>query len=208
MTEGSEILPGAYGSATRCSTPSARIADLACLPLVAVLLVGLCGCASPRAVMVSNPLSLQAADRDGVWERAVAVLHQNHFEVGRESKLEGVIETTWRAGSSVFEPWHPDSVGTHSRVESTLQSIRRRVTVNMQSSSPGQMLVNVRVDKEIEDLPGIAATTEGGATLSESRILDRDLRPLIGQSSPSRWLPAGRDVLLESKLLSELQGRR
>jgi hypothetical protein len=91
-------------------------------------------------------------------------------------------------------------------MESTLQSIRRRVTVNMQSSGVGVTTVNVRVDKELEDLPGLAANYEGGATFSENQPLDRDLNQVVGQSGPSRWLAIGRDPLLERKLLTEIQG--
>ncbi len=144
--------------------------------------------------------------RDPLWERAVEVLNRNHFQVARESKLEGIIETDYRGGSNILEPWHPDSVGLENRLESTLQSIRRRVVISMQSSGVGVMMVNVRVDKEIEDLPGLAANYEGGATFSENEPLNRDLNQVVGQSSPSRWLPLGRDPLLERKIMGEIQG--
>ena len=146
--------------------------------------------------------------RDAMWEHAVVVLHRNHFQVARESKLEGVIETNYRGGSNVLEPWHPDSVGIENRLESTLQSIRRRVIVNMQADGSGMMTVSVRVDKEIEDLPGMAANYEGGATFQESQPLTRDLDQVVGQSGPSRWLSIGRDPLLERQLLGQIQSGR
>ncbi len=68
------------------------------------------------------------------------------------------------------------------------------------------MMVNVRVDKEIEDVPGLAANYEGGATFADNDPLNRDLNQVVGQSSPSRWIPLGRDPLLERKLLAEIQG--
>jgi hypothetical protein len=76
----------------------------------------------------------------------------------------------------------------------------------MQSNGTGTMLVNVRVDKEIEDLPGIAANYEGGATFNEAQPLNRDLSQVVGQSGPSRWLSVGRDPLLENKILNEIRG--
>lgn len=167
------------------------------------------GClSSPPKAPVTGGSAVQISDgqRDSVWERAVVVLNRNHFQVARESKLEGIIETNYRGGSSLLEPWHPDSVGFQNRLESTLQSIRRRVTINLQSSGAGVMTVAVRVDKEIEDLPGLAANYEGGATFSENQPLNRDLDQVLGQTGPSRWLPVGRDPLLERKLLSEIQG--
>ena len=52
----------------------------------------------------------------------------------------------------------------------------------------------------------LAAVYEGGATFSENQPLNRDLDQVVGQSGPSRWLPVGRDPLLERKILSEIQG--
>lgn len=175
----------------------------------AVLCIAVTGCLSaPPMGMAGGASTIQVSDqmRDPLWERAVEVLNRNHFQVARESKLEGIIETDYRGGSSILEPWHPDSVGLENRLESTLQSIRRRVVISMQSSGVGIMMVNVRVDKEIEDLPGLAANYEGGATFSENEPLNRDLNQVVGQSSPSRWLPLGRDPLLERKIMAEIQG--
>ena len=168
------------------------------------------GCLSgpPKAPAVGGSVIQVSADRDSLWEHAVVVLHRNHFQVARESKLEGVIETQYRGGSNLLEPRHPDSVGLANRLESTLQSIRRRVNVSMQSSGLGLMTVSVRVDKEIEDLPGLAANYEGGATFQESQPFTRDLDQVVGQSGPSRWLSSGRDPLLEHQLLRQIQSGR
>jgi hypothetical protein len=64
------------------------------------------------------------------------------------------------------------------------------------------------VDKEIEDVPGLAANYEGGATFSESQPLNRDLSQVVGQTGPSRWIPVGRDPLLEQKILAEIRNPR
>jgi len=145
---------------------------------------------------------------DFYWERAVMVLNRNHFQVARESRLEGIIETQYRAGSGLLEPWHSDSVGLASRVESTLQSIRRRVTVSVQPGDNGKTLLSVRVDKELEDVPGLAANYEGGATFPESTVMSRDLSQVVGQTGESRWVSAGRDRRLEQQLISEIRYRR
>lgn len=169
------------------------------------------GCLSspPKAPAVGSSMIQVSADyRDSLWEHAIVVLHRNHFQVARESKLEGVIETQYRGGSNILEPWHHDSVGLENRLESTLQSIRRRVNVSMQSSGAGLMTVSVRVDKEIEDLPGLAANYEGGATFQESQPFTRDLDQVVGQTGPSRWLSIGRDPLLERQLLGQIQSCR
>ncbi len=179
-----------------------------CLPWCFALCSG-CLSSPPKAPPVGSSVIQVSADyRDSLWGHAVVVLHRNHFQVARESKLEGVIETHYRGGSNLIEPWHHDSVGLENRLESTLQSIRRRVNVSMQSAGAGMMTVSVRVDKEIEDLPGLAANYEGGATFQESQPFTRDLDQVVGQTGPSRWLSVGRDPLLEQQLLRQIQSCR
>lgn len=152
-----------------------------------------------------NAVQVSADQYDVMWERAVAVLNDYHFRVARESKIEGVIETDYRAGSNLLEPWNRDSIGYANRLESTIQSIRRRVFVIFQNTSPGTITVSVRVDKEIEDVPGLAANYEGGATFREAQPLDRDLSQVVGQAGPSRWLPRGTDPILEVELMRKIQ---
>jgi hypothetical protein len=179
-------------------------------PLLLAIGFSCAGCLStPPAGSIGGASTIQVSDahRDLLWERAIVVLNRNHFQVARESKLEGIIESEYRGGSNLLEPWHPDSVGYANRLESSLQSIRRKIVIHMQTAGPGLMTILVRADKEIEDLPGIAANYEGGATFSESQPLNRDLNQVVGQSGPSRWLPIGRDPLLEHKLLNEIHGR-
>ena len=177
--------------------------------VILVPCVCLVGCAGGPSVASQRfgPTAIQIPDgqRDQVWERAVAVLNNFHFMISRESKLEGVIETNYRAGSNLLEPWNKDSIGYANRLESTVQSIRRKVTIYFQNSAVGLVTVSVRVDKEIEDVPGLAANYEGGATFSEAQPLQRDLDQVVGQSGPSRWLPRGNDPALEAEILRQIQ---
>ncbi|MGE4003033.1 MAG: hypothetical protein AB7I48_22820, partial [Planctomycetaceae bacterium] len=85
-------------------------------------------------------------------------------------------------------------------------SIRRKVLVRVlpHDQSPGY-LVSVEAFKEIEDLPGVAANSPGGATFQESTPLERDLNLVVGQSAPSGWILAGRDPALEQQILASLQ---
>ncbi|MCA9048079.1 MAG: hypothetical protein KDA89_05090, partial [Planctomycetaceae bacterium] len=175
----------------RKSTP----ADVFLTVLFTVIVVG--GCAADRWATSSpalvNSVQVPQNQFDAVWERSVAVLNDLHFTIARESKLEGVIETDYRAGSGLLEPWHQDSVGLAARMESTLQSIRRRVLVNFTNSAEGAVIVNVRALRELEDVPGPTATYAGGATFNEADPLTRDLDQVLGQSGASRWLPRGTD---------------
>ena len=171
------------------------------------------GCALPGTapsgaaqVSVSNPLLVASQNEELVWERAIDVLHDFQFEIGRENRLGRVIETVPKVGAGLFEPWHHDSVGFENRLESTLQSIRRIALISLQPDDQGQgYLVSVTVLKEIEDLAGVAGNSAGAATFSESTPLMRDLGPVVGQSTVSNWLPQGRDPLLEEAILNRLR---
>ncbi|MEZ6125690.1 MAG: hypothetical protein R3C49_21300 [Planctomycetaceae bacterium] len=159
----------------------------------------------PAGLRGPNAVQVPVERADLMWERSVAVLNDLHFVIARESRLEGLIETEYRGGSGCLEPWHHDSIGHANRIESTLQSIRRKVYVQFQNASPGMVSISVRVDKEIEDLQGLAATYAGGATFPESDPLNRDLDQAVGQSGPSRWLHKGTDPALESEIMARIQ---
>lgn len=178
---------------------------LAAMLLTFALMAG-CALVPNSSGPQTNALLLPSTNLDAMWERAVSVLHRNHFVIARESKLEGTIETEYRVGSNLLELWHPDSVGHENRHESTAQSIRRKVTITFRQSGSGQVMMAVFAHKEIEDVPGPTATYEGGATFSESNVFNRDLDQVVGQASPSRWLPRGRDPLLEGRLVAQIQG--
>jgi hypothetical protein len=168
------------------------------------------GCQTPGApwsghAVSPNPIGVGAANDDVLWERTVDVLHDYQFQIVREDRLARVIETEYKVGSGCLEPWHHDSVGPYNRLESTLQSIRRRVRITLMPGNGGGYAVSVEAFKEREDLPGIAANSAGGATFSESTPFTRDLAPVVGQSSESRWIPVGRDLDLEQAILASLR---
>lgn len=154
---------------------------------------------------LSNPLFVASTNEELVWERAIDVLHQYHFEIARENRLSRVIETNPRTASGLLEPWHPDSVGFANRLEGSLQSVRRiaRLTLAPREDRRGYY-VTVEVFREREDLPGVAANSPGAATFQESIPLERDLDPVVGQTTSSTWIRDGRDPALEQALLQSL----
>jgi hypothetical protein len=179
--------------------------------LLSLLLLSLCGslsgCAMGRPMVMSNPVFVPAGNEDAAWERTVDVVH-DYFDIERENRIigsqPGVIETRYRIGASLLEPWHRDSQGFENRLESSLQSIRRKAIVSV-TPAQGGYLVGIEVFKEIEDLPGIANNTAGGATFAQTSPLRRDLDLVTGQSSPSGWVALGHDEILESEMLRRVQ---
>ena len=152
---------------------------------------------------VGQPMFVRCANPDVVWERTVDALHEYPFYIRREDRLDGVIETEYKTGSGILEPWHNDSVGHDQKLEATLQSIRRRVVVNI-TPAEGGFYINVEAYKELEDLVGLAANSPGGATFQESTPLQRDLDLVVGQTAPSGWISQGRDFALEQDILQRI----
>src|SRR5258708_7937203 len=125
-------------------------------PLITLILLGLfgsgSGCAMGRPAVAGNPIFVPARNEDSAWEGTVDVVH-DYFDIARENRIlgsqPGIIETRYRIGASVLEPWHHDSHGLNNRVESTLQSIRRKAIISL-TPAEGGYLVSVEVFKEIE----------------------------------------------------------
>lgn len=149
------------------------------------------------------PILIASQNQDWVWEHVVDVVH-DYFEIARENRLDGIIETRPRIGSGLLEPWHRDSVGFHNRLESSLQSIRRRGFVNV-TPAEGGYLVSVEVLKEQEDVNANPDKSVGGSTFQESRPLQRDLTLVVGDEAPQGWIAMGRDIDLEIRILDAIR---
>jgi hypothetical protein len=139
-----------------------------------------------------------------VSERAADVLAKYNFELDTSNQLEGTLATLYKTGSGVLEPWHRESVGPRNRLESTLQPIRRKVLVHFVRVEGGY-LVSVEALKELEDLTSPTPNSPGGSTFPQNYPLRRDLNLVLGQASPSGWIPLGRDAALEQDMLGRLQ---
>lgn len=165
--------------------------------------LGVSGCASmsPQPA-VGNPLFVRGNDGEFVWERTVDVAHDYLFEIERENKLDGMIETRYKTGAGVLEPWHPDTIGAVNRLESSLQSVRRKAIFSV-TPVEGGYLVGVQTIKELEDVAA-AANSVGAATFLDNNPLQRDLNVVVGQATPSGWINQGRDPVLEESLLKSL----
>lgn len=136
--------------------------------LTLILATVLSGCVSMdgSGPPIANPVFIRANNSEEAWERTVDVVHDYQFEIDRENKLGGVIETRYKTGASALEPWHADSVGKINRLQSTLQSIRRKAYIHF-TPAPGGYLVGVEAIKELEDVPR-AANFVGGATFLDN----------------------------------------
>ena len=167
----------------------------------------------PIPMASTNPLLVPCMDRDLVWEQLVDVM-DDYFKVEREERVrlsgdlltEGRLDTYPRTGSTLLEPWNNDSVNNYERLESTLQSIRRRAIVRV-IPAQGGFLVDMTVLKELEDVPRPENATASWMNLRNDNSLRRYSDPVTGQQPTLGWIGIGRDVALEQTILAQLQSR-
>lgn len=201
--------------------------------LVVLLVVNTCGCYSlppvPMeieqnyagtlpAIAHQNPLFVPTVKREFLWNQTIDAL-DDYFRIAHEQRMElvegaemqriitpGRIETMPTIGSTYFEPWRKDSSPGFEKLHSTLQTIRRRAEVEI-TSEEGGYLVSVIVYKELEDLNRPEHTTVGMATRRHDGSLSDDDRKTKYGSTTLGWIPIGRDIELENRILADLYAR-
>src|SRR5436190_2404589 len=190
--------------------------------VAALLLTGLSGCkglfhnrgvADGGAGSMQNPLFIPPVDRELLWNQTVDAV-DDYFRIEREDRVrliggvltEGRIDTFPTVGSTIFEPWRVDSTRGYEKLHATLQSIRRRATLRVIPVEGGYLL-DVVVQKELEDLDKPEHATAGGATLRHDGTIVRQEGPPGRYSVTLGWIPIGRDLTLEQRILSDISAR-
>ena len=162
-----------------------------------------------------NQIHVPVANRDWTWEQIVDAV-DDYFRIQRERPVqlvgdvltEGRIDTWPLIGATIVEPHRRDSVGRYNRWESTFQTIRRRATVRAIPDASGY-LIEVCVEKDLEDLPHPEHSTAGAATFRNDSSLptERDEDDVSRTQLNGGWILLGRDPALEQRLLAEIQAR-
>ncbi|MGE3241239.1 MAG: hypothetical protein AB7G28_06155 [Pirellulales bacterium] len=160
------------------------------------------------------PIFVPAANDEYAWEQITDVV-SDYFTISREQQVrrsgeawsEGKIETRYQGGATWLEPFRKDSVGAFNRWESTFQTIRRRATVRV-APDPNGYVVEVIVEKELEDLPHPERSTSGVAAFPNDFSLPSGRSGDVSRTlSSPRWIQLGRDKPLEAKMLADIHAR-
>lgn len=166
----------------------------------------------PPAQIVPNPLMLPPAEDTFVWLQVVDVV-DDYFRIRSEQPvqnrgemiLEGRLETSYKVGASLSEPWRKDSTDGFERLQSTLQSIRRRAIVFVRPVGAGYE-IEVVVQKELEDTDRSLDAIEGAVNLRDNTVSRRRSKTGDGPITLG-WIPLGRDASLEQLILQDILGR-
>lgn len=183
--------------------------------------VGLSGCGQlayrldrrPPQQFIPNPLELPPADDNYVWLQVIDTV-DDYFRISREQPvqnsqemlLDGRVETAYQIGASVLEPWRKDSTAGFEAVQSTLQSIRRKATINVRPRGAGYTL-EVFVQKELEDTDRTQYATETTATRRHDGSVVRNDGDDENNPQTLGWISLGRDTALEQRMLRDIFDR-
>ncbi len=162
---------------------------------------------------VANPLPVSPLDRMVVMDQVSDEL-DNYFRIWREERVrlvdglltEGWIETHPQIGSTIFEPWRRDSARGFERAHATLQTVRRFAKTRVIPTSNGY-LIDLKVYKELEDLPDPQQSPVSGRLLRYDTTLDFDRDDLLLAQPNPGWIPMGRDITLEQQILANIRER-
>ncbi|WP_231131360.1 hypothetical protein [Crateriforma conspicua] len=160
-----------------------------------------------------NPIELPASPDDFVWLQVVDVV-DDYFRIAKEQPvqnnrqivLDGQLETAYRTGSSVLEPWRKDSTPGFERWQSTFQSVRRRAIVTLRPSGNGYWL-EVVVQKDLEDPDRVQYATETTAGVRHDGTLVSGAEEVQDGPQTLGWIPLGRDAALEQRMVADIYGR-
>jgi hypothetical protein len=187
------------------------------------LALAACGCALyvPRP-LDDNPLLLKPAGPDAcvenpvyvpggppaygqLFEHVLDILSDYQFDVAFKDRYDGRIETFPTSAPGFERSLIPGNPCWEDRWIATLQSIRQRVIVLIQVANNGGFFVEVKVFKELEDLPNPVHATPGAAAFRSDNTVERQYAVIDATIFQSSWIPIGRNVSLEQAILQRIK---
>ena len=186
------------------------------------LLALLSGCAGPLGTPIGqppvaagspNPLVVAGGDRDFVFDQVVDAV-DDYFKIDAERRIQNVggvltqgrIDTFPVVGATVLEPWREEFDTGPETLHNTLQTIRRYAVVDI-TPTGGGFMIHVQVMKELEDLSRPEYTSFGSSSPRTGGSLDRSKEEFSTRPVPLGWIPLGRDIVFEQRILIDILAR-
>ncbi len=168
----------------------------------------------PTIETTANPLIVPLMDRWFIMDEISDEI-DDYFRVKRDVRIrvvdgvmsEGWIETWPRLGSTLLEPWHHDSTRGYEKLHATLQTVRRHAKIRVIPTGDSYA-IDAKVFKELEDNDRPIGSPIGGKAIRSDNSLDVDRTDDFSTSSDTTgWIPMGRDISLEQRILRNIQQR-
>jgi hypothetical protein len=138
-----------------------------------------------------------------VFDKVLDVL-DDFWDIAYTNRYEGRIETQPAVAPGLEQPWKPGSPDFHQRLLASLQSIRHRCIVLITTADDGGYFIDVKVLKELEDVPIPIRATAGSASFRNPTTVERQFEVIEPAIFEFNWIPIGRDVKLEQILLQRI----
>ncbi len=126
------------------------------------------------------------------------------FDIAYANRYDGRIETQPRIAAGLEQPWKAGSPSVFDRLLYSCQTYRHRAFVLIQPVERGYT-VSVTVFRELEDLPKPDHAAAGGAAFRSDPSIDREFEIVDPTIVSYVWIPKGRDVPLEQKILRKIR---
>ncbi len=176
---------------------------------VCVLAAGLvAGCHGPVQSEAPTAAVVRVPDQqhlDFLWDTCVRVLRRHWLEPDRQDRHAGVIATRPVTVPNWFEFWRPDMPRGFEFGEANLSTIRRAAEVQIKPlEAADEYRLTMEVSLERHSTPERQVTTAAGAIQIFNTKLPIYTGEMIQEGQAVRWIPLGRDVLLEVTLLDSI----
>ena len=209
-----------------------RVIRRATLPILAFLAL-LSGCQAPAPTTGPTRATIWIDDRDAFFDEALSALRSYSYTPGIVDRENGLIRSQPETSKQWFEFWRKDASSGYQTLESSLHTMRRIVTVELEQPgsepAPGSRpagavsealeparasreqpyVMTVTVEKQRFNAPERQVTniTSALGIYSERLPTSEGLRNAA--TAGERWISIGRDADLERALIADLaRGRR
>lgn len=157
------------------------------------------GCQRPE------PKTEVCGQEDRLWELCRQELHQRGFEVAYQNRIEGVLESQPRISSQWFELGGRDTADAYSALESSLQSVRRRIRFFIEPMADQSCC---RCEVMVERLALGENAVDGSYRVGDVLRRAGGAPVLKGnQRRTEHWVELGKDSALAQALLTSLDSK-
>jgi hypothetical protein len=155
---------------------------------------------------LENPLWLPSGPNayGAVFEKIEDIMTE-YFEIRYSNRYDGRIDTYPKVAPGFERPWQPGSPNLYERLHATLQSVRYRGEVQIETAKDGGFFVKVVVYKELEDLARPIRATDGAAAFRTDVTVERQFEVIEPFIFETTWIPMGRDTPIEQAILQRLR---
>ena len=141
-----------------------------------------------------------------IFNQAMRLVRHTGYRVSWSSYRLGIIVSKPRIGPEVLQWWRPDVTNGNSLMESTLNTFRRTIRLVIERLGKQRYRISIEVLVERRENPQglVGAVAFNGISAFGGNILPLMASHAAPGVGGEYWYPAGRDPLLEKKLLKVL----